>query len=87
MSWTLVAKKYDPTSKIGVAVFQKPKDNGQYNLHKPDSSPPFCEPDDNPDAAWFVVNPLTAFRFLQWLSQSGLRVLLKVYWLVHDVNM
>ncbi|KAG0610431.1 hypothetical protein M758_7G064800 [Ceratodon purpureus] len=55
MSWKLVAKKYDSTSKIGVAVFQKPKDNDLYNLRKPDSSPPFCESDDKPDAAWYVA--------------------------------
>ncbi|KAG0559053.1 hypothetical protein KC19_10G075100 [Ceratodon purpureus] len=54
MSWKLVAKKNDPTTKIGVAVFQKPKDNDLYNLRQPDATPPFCEPDDKADAAWYV---------------------------------
>jgi hypothetical protein len=74
MAWKLVAKKYDPTSKIGVAVFQKPKDNDLYNLRKPDGSPPFCEPDDKPDAAWYLLNPLTTLHLypdLLYVTASG----------------
>ena len=66
MSWKLVAKKYDPTAQIGVAVFQKPKDhNDLITLRKPDGSSPFCESDDKPDAAWYVLNPkqLNILRF------------------------
>ena len=52
MSWKLVAKKNDQISKVGVAVFQKPKNNDLYNLRSPDATPPFCKPNDKPDAAW-----------------------------------
>lgn len=58
MSWKLVAKKNDPITKIGVAVFQKPKDNDAYNLREFDATPPFCASDDKIDAAWYV--PLKA---------------------------
>jgi hypothetical protein len=52
MSWKLVAKRNDPATKVGVAVFQKPEDNDLYNLREPEATPPFCEADDKPDAAW-----------------------------------
>ncbi len=52
MSWKLVAKKNDPSTKIGVAVFQKPKDNDLYEQRPADATPPLCEEDDKPDAAW-----------------------------------
>lgn len=52
MSWKLVAKRNDPATKVEVAVFQKPEDNDLYNLREPEATPPFCEADDKPDAAW-----------------------------------
>lgn len=55
MSWKLVAKKNDPSTRVGVAVFQKPKDNDLYELRQPDATPPFCDPDDKPDAAWCAL--------------------------------
>lgn len=51
MSWTMITRTNDKNTGIGVAIFQKPKDNNLYDLRK-DDTPPFCEEDDKPDAAW-----------------------------------
>lgn len=53
-------KKGDPESRIGIAVFQKPKDNNLYDLRNEDAAP-FCEPDDKPDAAWCILLPYGLF--------------------------
>ncbi|KAG0621314.1 hypothetical protein M758_3G010500 [Ceratodon purpureus] len=54
MQWTMLTRSIDPETKVGVAIFQKPKDNDLYALRSPDALPPFCEDDDKPDAAWYV---------------------------------
>lgn len=71
MSWKLVAKKNDPITKIGVAVFQKPKDNDAYNLREFDATPPFCASDDKIDAAWYVYRSAPA-ELVQMFQFSNL---------------
>jgi hypothetical protein len=51
MSWKLVAKQNSNEAAIGVAIFQKPKDNELYKTQKV-AMLPFCPDADNADAAW-----------------------------------
>lgn len=51
MGWTMVKRAMNMETQIGIAVFQKPKDNQLYNMRKVDN-PPICDADDKPDAAW-----------------------------------
>lgn len=53
MGWKLVKRAMNDETQIGIAVFQKPKDNQPYNMRKVDN-PPICDADDKPDAAWCV---------------------------------
>ncbi|KAH6559176.1 hypothetical protein KP509_1Z024400 [Ceratopteris richardii] len=56
MCWELVAKTTDPITGVGLAVFQKPSKNSCYENRK-QSSPPLCDSNDKPDAAWYT--PMT----------------------------
>ncbi len=47
----MLTRSIDPETRVGVAIFQKPKDNTLYEQRE-DALPPFCESDDKPDAAW-----------------------------------
>ncbi len=51
LSWSLLVKRQDPETGVGVVVFQKPEDNELYDLREV-LEPPYCEEDDKPDAAW-----------------------------------
>ncbi|KAJ7525431.1 hypothetical protein O6H91_17G050900 [Diphasiastrum complanatum] len=53
MCWVLSSRKKDSHTGIGVAIFQKPMENSCYELRK-EESPPICDAEDNPDAAWYV---------------------------------
>lgn len=53
MGWKLIKRAMNNETQIGIAVFQKPKDNKLYNMRKVDD-PPICDADDKPDAAWYV---------------------------------
>ncbi|KAJ7528527.1 hypothetical protein O6H91_15G007200 [Diphasiastrum complanatum] len=53
MCWKLVVKTTNIQTGVGVAIFQKPKDNRCFE-ERTKNEPPFCEKDDNPDAAWYV---------------------------------
>jgi len=51
MQWKMLTRSIDPETKVGYAIFQKPKDNTAYDQRE-DTLPPFCTSDDKPDAAW-----------------------------------
>jgi hypothetical protein len=51
IAWKMLIRNSDPSTSIGAAIFQKPKDNKLYDSRK-EESPPICRDNDNPDAAW-----------------------------------
>ncbi|KAH8939742.1 hypothetical protein BDL97_15G052100 [Sphagnum fallax] len=53
IAWKMLIRNSDPSTSIGAAIFQKPKDNKLYDSRK-EESPPICHDNDNPDAAWYV---------------------------------
>ncbi|KAH7299744.1 hypothetical protein KP509_24G027000 [Ceratopteris richardii] len=91
MCWDMVAKTMDSSVGIGVAVFRKPTTNFCYENRK-ESSPPLCDSDDKPDAAWYV--PMTACihklpegedpRGKEWPQEWPLRLTTAPTWLGNE---
>eukprot|EP00850_Spirogloea_muscicola_P021752 SM000260S09948 [mRNA] locus=s260:114816:120959:- [translate_table: standard] len=52
MCWTLVA--LEKTKAVGVAIWKKSVNNTCLYDRPQGTEPPLCDPDDNPDAAWYV---------------------------------
>lgn len=55
MCWNLVARKTegsDIKDGVGVAIWQKPVSNDCYSKRAKHATPPMCETEDSPDAAW-----------------------------------
>ncbi|KAJ7516055.1 hypothetical protein O6H91_22G040700 [Diphasiastrum complanatum] len=53
MCWNQLARTADSSTRIGVAIFQKPKNNFCYE-HRKRKRPPICKDNEKPDAAWYV---------------------------------
>ncbi|KAJ4775298.1 S-adenosyl-L-methionine-dependent methyltransferases superfamily protein [Rhynchospora pubera] len=53
MCWDLVTIKKDQINGIGAAFFRKPLSNDCYNERR-HRSPPMCEENDDPNAAWYI---------------------------------
>ncbi|XP_024525803.1 probable methyltransferase PMT23 [Selaginella moellendorffii] len=53
MCWKMIVKQRDPKTGVGIAIFQKPKDNTCYQKRQK-NEPPMCDESDNRDAAWYV---------------------------------
>ncbi|CAH9146964.1 unnamed protein product [Cuscuta epithymum] len=88
MCWKLVGIKKDKLNSIGVAIYHKPENNVCYN-HRKSKTPPMCDDDDDPNAAWYV--PLQACmhristdekdRGSKWPKQWPERLQTPPYWL------
>ncbi|KAL4569004.1 hypothetical protein LXL04_024630 [Taraxacum kok-saghyz] len=88
MCWELITIKKDTLNGIGIAVYQKPESNECYNERKT-QEPPICNPDDDPNAAWYV--PLETCmhklptneteRGSQWPEEWPTRVQTPPYWI------
>jgi SAM-dependent methyltransferase len=87
LSWSLLVKRQDPQTGVGVVVFQKPEDNELYDLREV-LEPPYCEEDDKPDAAWYVPMKACIHRIptgegarSKWPREWPLRVEFAPSWL------
>ncbi|ONK58023.1 uncharacterized protein A4U43_C09F7110 [Asparagus officinalis] len=88
MCWDMVAKTKDNVDRVGLAIFRKPSNNSCYE-HRKQSSPPFCQESDDPNAAWNV--PLqtcmhkipvdASVRGSKWPEKWPLRLETAPYWL------
>jgi Putative S-adenosyl-L-methionine-dependent methyltransferase len=58
MCWDLVTIKKDRLNGIGAAFFRKPLSNECY-IERRHQSPPMCEENDDPNAAWYKIFNLT----------------------------
>eukprot|EP00250_Pteridium_aquilinum_P016467 c23115_g2_i1 orf=561-2834(-) len=86
--WELLARTTDPSTGVGVAIFHKPTTNFCYENRK-QTSPPLCDGDDKPDAAWYI--PMTACihkipteedaRGIEWPQEWPLRLTTAPTWL------
>ncbi|KAI5069484.1 hypothetical protein GOP47_0016133 [Adiantum capillus-veneris] len=89
--WELVARTTDSSTGVGVAIFHKPTTNFCYETRK-QSSPPLCDSDDKPDAAWYI--PMTACihklpsdedaRGIEWPTEWPLRLTTAPTWLASE---
>lgn len=86
--WDMVTKTKDARDKVGVAIFRKPFNNSCYEKRQ-QSSPPFCQESDDPNAAWNVplqscmhkVPVDASVRGAKWPEEWPLRLETPPYWL------
>ncbi|KAJ6802264.1 putative methyltransferase PMT24 isoform X2 [Iris pallida] len=88
MCWELYTIQKDRLNGVGAAFYRKPISNDCYN-NRENQSPPMCNEDDNPDAAWYIplqacihpVPTINSERGSQWPEKWPQRLQVPPYWL------
>lgn len=58
MCWELVAIKNNKVNLVAAAIYRKPTSNQCYEQRK-QKQPPMCKTDDDPNAAWYLINKVS----------------------------
>ncbi|KAL0928165.1 hypothetical protein M5K25_000033 [Dendrobium thyrsiflorum] len=88
MCWDLVTIKKDKLNGVAAAIYRKPSSNECYDNRK-NQSPPMCDEEDDPNAAWYIplktcihrVPTDASERGTKWPMEWPQRLKTPPYWL------
>lgn len=68
--WNILADRTDDVSDLGVKIYQKPQENGVYELRRK-KVPPMCKGKENPDAAWHTPLKNCLHKIPEGIEERG----------------